>query len=69
MRTNQEQHDSTTKTITFLPLQLHYTQKKNTKKKPSRFFRVTLLGGFKWPFQGLNDLYLGDQRVTWKKLD
>ena len=26
-------------------------------------------GGFKWPFQGLSDLHLGDQRVTWKKLD
>ena len=25
-------------------------------------------GGFKWPFQGLSDLNLGDQRVTWKKL-
>ena len=33
-----------------------------------RFFRVTLFGGFKWPFQGLSDLHLGDQRVTWKKL-
>ena len=37
-------------------------------KSITRFFRVTLFGGFKWPFQGLNDLYLGDQRVTWKKL-
>ena len=27
-----------------------------------------LFGGFKWPFQGLSDLYLGDQKVTWKKL-
>ena len=27
-----------------------------------------LFMGFKWPFQGLIDLYLGDQRVTWKKL-
>ena len=25
-------------------------------------------GGFKWPFQGLSDLHLGDQEVTWKKL-
>ena len=25
-------------------------------------------GGFKWPFQGLSDLHLGDQKVTWKKL-
>ena len=23
---------------------------------------------FKWPFQGLSDLHLGDQKVTWKKL-
>ena len=27
-----------------------------------------LFGGFKWPFQGLCDLQLGDQKVTWKKL-
>ena len=27
-----------------------------------------LFGGFKWPFQGLSDLHLGDQKVTWKKL-
>jgi len=27
-----------------------------------------LFGGFKWPFQGVSDLHLGDQRVTWKKL-
>ena len=26
------------------------------------------LGCFKWPFQRLNDLHLGDQKVTWKKL-
>ncbi len=24
--------------------------------------------GFRWPFQGLSDLQLGDQKVTWKKL-
>ena len=27
-----------------------------------------LFGGFKWPFQGLSDLHLGYQKVTWKKL-
>ena len=27
-----------------------------------------LFGGFKWPFQGLSDLHLGNQKVTWKKL-
>ena len=27
-----------------------------------------LLGCFPWPFQGLSDLHLGDQKVTWKKL-
>ena len=27
-----------------------------------------LFGCFKWPFQGLSDLHLGYQRVTWKKL-
>ena len=27
-----------------------------------------LFGWFKWPFQGLSDLHLGDQKVTWKKL-
>ena len=25
-------------------------------------------GCFKWPLQGLSDLHLGDQKVTWKKL-
>ena len=25
-------------------------------------------GCFKWPFQGLSDLHLGYQKVTWKKL-
>ena len=36
----------------------------------TRFFRVTLLGGvFIRDFlQGLSDLHLGDQRVTWKML-
>ena len=24
---------------------------------------------YSWPFQGLSDLHLGDQRVTWKKLE
>ncbi len=28
-----------------------------------------LFGGFKWPFQGLSDLHLGYQKVTWKKLE
>ncbi len=28
-----------------------------------------LFGCFKWPFQELSDLHLGDQKVTWKKLD
>ena len=28
-----------------------------------------LFDGFKGPFQGLSDLHLGDQRVTWKKLE
>ena len=28
-----------------------------------------LFGCFKWPFQGLSDLHLGDQKVTWKKLE
>ena len=27
-----------------------------------------LFGVFKWTFQGLSDLHLGDQEVTWKKL-
>ena len=27
-----------------------------------------LFGCFKWPFQGLSDLHLGYQMVTWKKL-
>ena len=27
-----------------------------------------LFGGFKWPLQGLSDLHLGNQKVTWKKL-
>ena len=28
-----------------------------------------LFEGFKWPLQGLSDLHLGNQKVTWKKLD
>ena len=27
-----------------------------------------LFGGFKWPFQGLSDFHLRDQKVNWKKL-
>ncbi len=42
-------------------------QKKHEKKRcqvlPSDPF-----GDFKWPFQGLSDLHLGYQKVTWKKL-
>ncbi len=35
----------------------------------TRFFKVTLLGPtHKWPFQGLSDLHLGNQKVTLKKL-
>ena len=29
---------------------------------------IDLFGCFKWPFQGLSDLHLGDKKVTWKKL-
>ena len=35
----------------------------------SSFFRVTLLGGFMCPFQGLSDLHLNYKKVTWKKPD
>ena len=30
---------------------------------------MTFLRRFKWPFQGLCDLHLGDQMVTWRKLE
>ena len=30
--------------------------------------RCDLFGCFEWAFQGLSDLHLGDQKVTWKKL-
>ena len=40
----------------------------NTQVLRSGLF-VIFLGRFKWPFQGLSDLHLGDQKVTWKKLD
>ena len=36
----------------------------------TRFFRSWPFGVcYSWPFQGLSDLHLGDQRVTWKKLE
>ena len=37
----------------------------------TRFFRVTFLSvlSFKWPFRGLSALHLGNQKVTWKKLE
>ena len=43
---------------------------KNSKflKVCTRFFPVTLLCGLSDLFQGLSDLHLGDQKVTWKKL-
>ena len=42
----------------------HIMKKNNIQVLPSDLF-----GCFKWPFQGLSDLHLGDQKVTWKKLD
>ena len=39
------------------------------KKHWARFFPVAFFGGFKWPFQGLSELHLGDQKVTRKKLE
>ena len=39
-----------------------------TPTSTSRFF-PDLFGCVKWPFQGLSDLHLGDQKVTGKKLD
>ncbi len=38
------------------------------KRADTRFFWVTLLWGFNWPFAGVSDLQLSDQKVTWKKL-
>ena len=36
----------------------------------TRFFQVTFFWGvLKWPFQGLSDLHLAYQKVTWKKLE
>ena len=37
--------------------------------KPCQVLPSDLFGWFKWPFQGLSDLHLGDQKVTWKKLE
>ena len=38
------------------------------KQKVPQVLPSDLFGCFKWPFQGLSDLHLGDQKVTWKKL-
>ena len=37
-------------------------------KLGTRFFLSDLIWTHKWPFKGLSDLHLGDQRVTLKKL-
>ena len=39
-----------------------------TSKWEKTLHSVTVLGGLSDPFQGLSDLHLGDQKVTWKKL-
>ena len=49
------------------------TQKKKEVWKMISLFNCQVLpsdlfGRFKWPFQGLSDLHLGYQKVTWKKL-
>ena len=38
------------------------------KKIISQVIQSDPFGDFKWPFQGLSDLHLGYQKVTWKKL-
>ena len=38
-------------------------------EKVSQVLPSDLFGCFKWPFQGLSDLHLGDQKDTWKKLE
>ena len=38
------------------------------KKRLVQVLPSDLFGGSKWPFQGLSDLHLGDQKVTWKKM-
>ena len=35
---------------------------------PARFFRVTFLRVLSDLFQGLSDIHLGNQKVTWKNL-
>ena len=42
---------------------------KSRKKTNTQVLPSDLFGGFKWPLQGLSDLHLGNQKVTWKKLD
>ena len=39
------------------------------ENKLSQVLPSDLFGCFKWPFQGLSDLHLGYQKVTWKKLE
>ena len=43
-------------------------RKKQKKHIPHQGLPSDLFGCFRWPFQGLSDLHLGDQKVTWKKL-
>ena len=54
--------DSISKHSAIITLKYNYTY--STQVLPSDLF-----GGFKWPLQRLSDLHLGNQKVTWKKLD
>ena len=48
---------------------VHLKRKKTLKRNhPVQVIQSDLFGDFKWPFQGLSDLHLGYQKVTWKKL-
>ena len=62
--------------MTFCTLRKPIGQGTSTCETPTvycNFFIIQVLpsdlfGGLKWPFQGLSDLHLGDQKVNWKKL-
>ena len=56
--------------VNFMVMIYHMVQSvKNHLKSNNQVLPSDLFGCFKWPFQGLSDLHLGDQEVTWKKLE
>ena len=52
----------------FVHLQICWSLIPDSARSNFQVLPSDLFGWFKLPFQGLSDLHLGDQKVTWKKL-